>query len=30
MEEIRSRVGKAEGVIGMLNETVWKWKELHA
>ena len=27
-ERIRSRTGKAARVIGVLNEPVWKWKEL--
>ena len=27
-EEIRSRIGKVARVIGVLNELVWKWKEL--
>ena len=27
-EEVRSRTGKAARVIGVLNEPVWKWKEL--
>ena len=27
-EEVRSRIGKVARVIGVLNEPVWKWKEL--
>ena len=27
-EKVRSRIGKAARVIGVLNEPVWKWKGL--
>ena len=27
-EEVRSRIGKTARVIGVLNEPMWKWKEL--